>query len=104
MSKYSEIIVQTSSAGMEGHDNDDPLEFYNFTGKEAVMDLIYTPEMTPFLARAAVAGCKIANGYDMVIRQACLQYASFMGREISQQLLSRIRTTGASTWNKIRTG
>jgi 3-dehydroquinate dehydratase/shikimate dehydrogenase len=102
MDKYSEIIVQTTSAGMEGHDDSDPLELYNFTGKEAVMDLIYTPEMTPFLSRAAVAGCKITNGYDMVIRQACLQYANFTGREISQQLLSRLKTTGAKPWNTIR--
>ena len=105
MSKYSDVIVQTSSAGMEGHDEIDPLELYNFTGKETVMDLIYMPEMTRFLKRAAAAGCRTINGFDMVIRQACMQYTHFMGgREIPQQLLSRVNTTGANTWNKIRTG
>ena len=103
MSKYSDIIIQTSSVGMEGYEATDPLELYNFTGNEAVMDLIYTPSMTPFLKRAAAAGCKTINGYDMVIRQACLQYGCFMGREIPHQLLSRINT-GANSWNKIRTG
>ena len=90
MNKYSDIIVQASSAGMEGSDTADPLEIYSFTGKEAVMDLIYKPEVTPFLKRAAAAGCKTMNGYDMVIRQACLQYSRFMGREFPQQHLSRI--------------
>jgi 3-dehydroquinate dehydratase/shikimate dehydrogenase len=111
MSKYSDVIIQTSSVGMEGHAYDlenpseDPLEDYVFSGKEAVMDLIYTPAETPFLRRAAEAGCRTLNGYDMVIRQACLQYACFMGREIPQQLLARISTTGDNnTWNKIRTG
>ncbi|MCL2720728.1 MAG: type I 3-dehydroquinate dehydratase [Treponema sp.] len=109
MAKYNEIIIQTSSVGMEGYSLpgnpdflEDPLELYTFTGKEMVMDLIYTPPLTPFLKRAASAGCKTINGYDMVIRQACLQYANFMGTEFPQQLLSRINTMGANTWNMIR--
>jgi len=104
MSKYNNIIVQTTSAGMEGYNNDDPLSLYSFTGNEAVMDLIYTPPLTPFLKRAAIAGCKTINGYDMVIRQACLQYKVMTGNEIPSQLLTLIKTTGDNTWNKIRTG
>ncbi|MCL2808609.1 MAG: type I 3-dehydroquinate dehydratase [Treponema sp.] len=109
MAKYNDIIIQTSSVGMEGYiatdhpdHSNDPLELYSFTGKELVMDLIYTPPVTPFLKRAAAAGCRTINGYDMVIRQACLQYANFMGTEIPQQLLSRINSMGADAWNKIR--
>jgi 3-dehydroquinate dehydratase/shikimate dehydrogenase len=104
MSKYSDIIIQTSSVGMDGYEAADPLEIYSFSGRETVMDLIYTPAMTPFLKRADASGCRTINGFDMVIRQACLQYASFMGREIPQQLLSRINMTGENSWNKIRTG
>ena len=104
MSKYNDIIIQATSVGMEGDDAADPLESYSFTGKEVVMDLIYTPSVTPFLKRAAFTGCRTINGFDMVIRQACLQYAHFMGREIPQQFLSRLKSTGASTWNRIRAG
>lgn len=98
--KFSDIIIQTSSAGMYGSDVSDPLELYAFSGKEAVMDLIYTPEVTPLLKRAADAGCKTINGYDMLIRQASLQFFYFMGRDIPNQLLSRIKGTGADVWNK----
>jgi len=105
MSKYNDIIIQTSSVGMEGHDdNNDPLELYTFSGEEEVMDLIYTPAETKFLKRASAAGCKTINGYNMVIRQACLQYENFKGVEFPQQLLARINTIGANTWNKIRSG
>jgi 3-dehydroquinate dehydratase/shikimate dehydrogenase len=93
MDKYSDIIVQTSSAGMEGNEAGDPLENYIFSGREAVMDLIYNPEVTPFLKRAAGAGCRILNGYDMLIRQARYQYAQFMGRDFPLQLMSRMRLT-----------
>jgi 3-dehydroquinate dehydratase/shikimate dehydrogenase len=103
MSGYSDVIIQTTSVGMEGYEAEDPFELYHFTGKEAVMDLIYTPPLTPFLKRAAAAGCRVLNGYDMVIRQACMQYSHYIGREIPLQLLSRINE-GANTWNKIRTG
>jgi 3-dehydroquinate dehydratase/shikimate dehydrogenase len=93
MNKYSDIIIQTTSVGMEGSNTSDPLEGYTFSGKEAVMDLVYKPEVTPFLERAASAGCRTINGYDMLIRQACLQYACFMGREIPPQVLARVNTT-----------
>ncbi|MDR3020146.1 MAG: type I 3-dehydroquinate dehydratase [Treponema sp.] len=104
MSKYNDIIIQTTSAGMEGYETEDPLEIYSFSGHEVVMDLIYTPPETPILKRAAAAGCRILNGYDMVIRQACLQYELFLKREIPNQLLLRLKKSGANTWNKIRTG
>jgi len=104
MAKYNDVIIQTTSAGMEGYDESDPIELYNFTGKEAVMDLIYTPPQTPFLKRAAAAGCRTLNGYDMVIRQACLQYANFFGREIPKKHLIHIDSLGGNKWDKIASG
>ncbi len=104
MAKYSEIIIQTTSVGMDGYEAANPVERYNFSGKEAVMDLIYTPAETPFLKQAAAAGCRTLNGYDMVIRQACLQYFHFTGREVPKQFLERLNETGENSWNKIRMG
>ncbi|MDR1902313.1 MAG: type I 3-dehydroquinate dehydratase [Treponema sp.] len=91
MMKYADIIIQTTSAGMEPNVDADPLEFYTFSGREIVMDLIYKPEKTKFLKRALHAGCKILNGYDMLIRQARYQYVYFMGREFPVHLISRVR-------------
>jgi 3-dehydroquinate dehydratase/shikimate dehydrogenase len=91
MDKYSDIIIQTSSAGLDGTEMSDPLAAYTFSGREAVMDLIYQPEFTPFLKRAAAAGCRVLNGFDMLVRQARYQYTEFMGREFPAQLVSRVR-------------
>jgi 3-dehydroquinate dehydratase/shikimate dehydrogenase len=91
MDKYSDIIIQTSSLGMEGKEPGDPLAAYIFSGREAVMDLIYQPHVTPFLKRAAAAGCRTINGFDMLIRQARYQYTEFMGREFPARLMSRVR-------------
>jgi 3-dehydroquinate dehydratase/shikimate dehydrogenase len=91
MEKFQDIIIQTTSVGMEPDTEGDPLEEYHFSGRELVMDLIYKPERTRFLKRAIRAGCKVQNGYDMLLRQARYQYRYFMGREFPIQLLSRIQ-------------
>jgi 3-dehydroquinate dehydratase/shikimate dehydrogenase len=91
MDKYSDIIIQTTSAGMEGAEAQDPLGAYTFSGREAVMDLIYQPELSPFLNRAGAAGCRILNGFDMLIRQARYQYSEFMEKEFPARLMSRVK-------------
>ena len=91
MENFSGIIIQTTPAGMEGNPDRDPLELYSFTGREIVMDLIYEPERTPFLLRAAAAGCAVLNGYDMLIRQARYQYTQFLKRDFPPVLLSRVK-------------
>ncbi len=79
--KYHDIIIQTTSVGMEPDVDHDPFEMYKFMGKEVVMDLIYKPEETRFLRRAREAGCRTLNGYDMLVRQAKLQFKLFTGQE-----------------------
>ncbi|WP_304225304.1 shikimate dehydrogenase [Gracilinema caldarium] len=81
MDRYRDIIIQTTSVGMEPNIDEDPIELYKFRGKEVVMDLIYKPEETKMLKRAAKAGCKTLNGYDMLLRQAKLQFLLFTGQE-----------------------
>jgi 3-dehydroquinate dehydratase/shikimate dehydrogenase len=91
MAHYGDIIIQTTSVGMEPDIDADPLEVYKFSGREAVMDLIYKPETTRFLKRAAAAGCAIQNGRDMLFRQAQYQYACFFGEDFPPQLMARLQ-------------
>ncbi|MDR0453157.1 MAG: type I 3-dehydroquinate dehydratase [Treponema sp.] len=90
MRKYSDIIIQTTSVGMEPDVGGDPMPDYKFAGHEKVMDLVYKPEETVFMKRAAAAGCRVINGYDMLIIQAIYQYQFFIGTEFPAQLRSRI--------------
>ncbi|GHT48863.1 hypothetical protein FACS1894102_2650 [Spirochaetia bacterium] len=81
--KFSDIIINTTSVGMEksGTENNDPISQFNFSGKEVVMDIIYKPSMTPLLKRASAKGCRVINGYDMLLRQAKCQYKFFFNEE-----------------------
>jgi 3-dehydroquinate dehydratase/shikimate dehydrogenase len=90
MESFSDIIIQTSSVGMNPNPEADPIDFYNFTGREIVMDMIYEPEKTLCLRRAEAAGCRILNGYDMLHRQARYQYAHYLNREFPPSLISRV--------------
>ncbi|MCL1837251.1 MAG: type I 3-dehydroquinate dehydratase [Treponema sp.] len=97
MSSYRDIIIQATSSGMEGNDpgnpphSKDPVEMYNFCGQEEVIDLVYRPEMTPFLKRAADAGCRCQNGFDILIREARYQYSRFTGKDFPEHLLARVQ-------------
>jgi len=90
MEKYSNIIIQTTPVGMDPSPGADPLEFYKFSGRETVMDLIYSPKKTRCLRRAEEAGCRVLGGYDMFLRQARYQYAYYMNKEFSPSLVSRV--------------
>ena len=79
LSRYSDLIIQTTSAGMLPNMDEDPIFFYNFSGHEAVCDIIYAPPKTKMLRRAEAAGCKTCNGLAMLQYQAYDQFELFTG-------------------------
>ncbi len=81
---YSDLIIQTTSAGMLPETEKDPLAFYSFSGREAVFDIIYTPEKTKMLLRAEEAGCKVSGGFSMLKYQAHDQFKLFTGEDYAK--------------------
>jgi 3-dehydroquinate dehydratase/shikimate dehydrogenase len=85
LKKYSDIIIQTTSKGMNctapSSEDNDPLFFYDFKGNELLFDIIYVPEHTPVMTRAAAAGCKVCNGYSMLKYQGYKQFELFTGEQ-----------------------
>ncbi len=77
IAESADIIVQTTSIGMEPDINGDPIDFYRFSGSEIVYDIVYTPEETALLRRAAAAGCRTVSGRLMFERQADAQYRRY---------------------------
>jgi 3-dehydroquinate dehydratase/shikimate dehydrogenase len=75
--EHGTLIVQTTSVGMEPEVSADPLAFFEFRGHEIAYDLIYAPEQTRFLTRAAAAGCLTIPGTQMFEEQAIAQAAHF---------------------------
>ena len=84
LNKYSDIIVQTTSKGMGSNEpsnqDNDPIWFYDFSGKEFVYDVIYSPEVTPVMARADASGCSVCNGASMLLYQGISQFELYRQR------------------------
>lgn len=85
--EYSDIIVQTTSKGMnstdEPNETNDPIWFYDFNGHEMVYDIVYEPNITPIMKRASEAGCKVCNGLPMLKYQGEEQFRIY--KEIYEQ-------------------
>lgn len=100
MREFGELIVQSTTVGMaEGPDRApgtagapaaprapleepaDPLPGYDFKGTELVYDLVYSPALTPLLARAQAAGCRTIGGLAMLEAQGRAQFRLFTGRD-----------------------
>ncbi|MCF7942834.1 MAG: shikimate dehydrogenase [Spirochaetia bacterium] len=82
--KYPDLIIQTTSAGMDPDIESDPLPEYKFTGEEIVYELVYKPRITRFLNRAIQSGCRIVYGYEMLYAQGIQQFKSFTGFDYPQ--------------------
>ncbi len=72
-------VINATSAGLSGEGTlDVPLEL---TPPEAViMDMVYRPLITPFLAKAQGLGRPTVDGLEMLIRQAIPSFEAFFGR------------------------
>ena len=88
LKRYNDVIIQTTSKGMgatlPATEQNDPLYFYEFTGKELLFDIVYIPSVTPVMHRAARAGCKVCNGYDMLRYQGYEQFELFTGEQYDE--------------------
>lgn len=85
LEKFSSLIIQTTSVGMGSTDapneQNNPIWFYDFSGKEKIFDIIYTPELTPVMAQAEAAGCEVCNGLPMLKYQGYEQFKLYTGQE-----------------------
>jgi shikimate dehydrogenase len=71
-------VINATSAALAGADLDIPLQLTPSTA--VVMDMVYTPLVTPFLARARALGRRTVDGLEMLIRQAEPSFEAFYGR------------------------
>ena len=83
--RYSDIIIQTLSKEITSRDlsskDADSLYFYQFCGTEKVFDFSCDRKNTPLMKRAALAGCTVCNGTEMMRQQTAKQIEIFLRGE-----------------------
>jgi 3-dehydroquinate dehydratase / shikimate dehydrogenase len=82
----AELIVQTTTVGMEPDDKRDPVPAYRFRGSQIAYDLVFKPAETVFLRRAKAAGCRIIGGKEMLLSQAYAQFFYYTGKEYPREI------------------
>ncbi|MFT4061005.1 MAG: shikimate dehydrogenase [Edaphocola sp.] len=70
MASHAVIINATPLGMLHDADSCPPIPYQFVTDKHLAYDLIYTPEETLFMRKAAAMGALVKNGYDMLIGQA----------------------------------
>jgi len=74
------IIVNATPVGMYPHVDECPdIPYRNLTHKHLCYDLLYNPEQTLFMQKAAAAGAQVKNGLEMLLLQAFLSYEIWTG-------------------------
>jgi 3-dehydroquinate dehydratase/shikimate dehydrogenase len=77
----ADVLVNCTPIGMRPDVEQTPYAAGWLRPSMIVFDAVYNPESTRLLADARRAGCRVACGVDMFVRQACLQFKLFTGRQ-----------------------
>lgn len=93
-----DIVINTTSAGMEPQENALPTDAIDalcglsFINKNtAVIDMIYNPDETLFLKEARARGAKTLNGLGMLIYQGIIAYELFTDTTLPPDMGERIK-------------
>lgn len=93
--RSGDVVVNCTTVGMWPNVNDTPASAEHLRNVRLVFDLVYNPLETKLLREAKAAGAATANGLEMFIRQAAMQFALWthmtpdleQGRALARQSL-----------------
>jgi shikimate dehydrogenase len=75
-----DLVVNATPLGMVGQSGATwPVDPALLHGGQIVIDLVYHPALTPWLAAARSRGASVSNGLGMLVHQAGLQVAAWTG-------------------------
>ena len=92
-----DLLVNCTPIGMHPNVDETPFEKHHLRPCMVVFDAVYNPENTLLLKQARQQHCKVVNGLEMFVGQACLQFKLFTGHEGPAELMRTVikRAIGA---------
>ena len=82
-----DIIINTTSVGMEPNSDSSPIADNVFNKNHVVFDIVYTPRETKFLQMAKKKGATIVYGDKMVLYGALTQFELFTGHKAPVEVM-----------------
>lgn len=88
--KQMEIIINTTSVGMEPTDGESPIPAECISPHQVVFDIVYTPHKTKLLQYAKEKGATIVYGYKMVLYGGTRIFEMFTGRKAPVAVMEKV--------------
>jgi 3-dehydroquinate dehydratase / shikimate dehydrogenase len=86
-----DVLVNTTSVGMSPRVEECPIDdLSKLGGRPLVFDTIYNPLRTKLIQHAEAAGCKVAGGLEMFVRQAAMQFEAWTQSQAPVDLMRRV--------------
>jgi len=84
------VVVNATTVGMGAPGPDDvPVDPTPLHAGQVVVDIVYRPLETPFLAAARARGARVANGVPMLVHQAAVAFELWTGVPAPVEAMSR---------------
>ena len=96
------IIINATSAGMTPHDDSVPLNTDLLEGGMVVMDMVYNPLKTRFLAKAEKIGCTTVDGLAMFVHQGAVQFELWTCKKAPVDIMRRAVLDELANHSKLR--
>jgi len=84
------IIVNATSAGMTPRDDSVPVNTDFLENGTVVMDMVYNPLKTRFLAEAEKIGCTTVDGVAMFVNQGAIQFELWTGEKAPVDVMRKV--------------
>lgn len=81
-----DLVVNATSLGL-GADDPSPLDLERLNRAGAVLDMVYGPEPTAFIRQAEGLGIPVADGTEMLVRQAAASFQRWWGVDAPVQAM-----------------
>lgn len=85
-----QIVINATSAGMHPDVNDSPLNTDLLADGMVVMDMVYNPLKTRFLAQAANIGCITVDGVAVLVHQGAVQFELWTGKKAPVDVMRKV--------------
>ena len=82
-----DVLVNCTPVGMHPNVDATPYDKHHLRPSMVVFDTVYNPENTLLIKDACSQSCTVVTGVEMFVRQACLQFQQFTGREAPSDLM-----------------
>jgi len=84
------IIINATSAGMTPHADSVPLNTDLLESGMVVMDMVYNPLKTRFIAEAEKSGCSTIDGVAMFVHQGAAQFELWTSKKAPVEIMRRV--------------